>query len=239
MNGQAGFGATLAGDIVAGLDGGVDVGVCPPYPLLPEVLARAAGSALSVGAQACHHEAAGAFTGAVSAPMLASFGLSFVLAGHSERRERFGATPDVVQASTVAALRAGLDVILCVGERLEDRESGRHEEVVRGQLGHALEALDDADLTHLTLAYEPVWAIGTGLTASPDQARDMHAVLRRLVLEQRGATRAGALRILYGGSVKPANARALLSQQGIDGALVGGASLKAPDFLDIIGAAVL
>lgn len=236
--------ADSAESLVAGVRAGlpetadVDVAVCPPYPFLSSVVAAARGSALGVGAQTCHHATSGAFTGAVSAAMVRSVGVTFTLVGHSERRSLFGEDDAAVRKNLDAALEAGLGVILCVGESLEQREARRHEAVVTEQVKAALEGLDQAALGRVTVAYEPVWAIGTGRTATPAQAAAMHAVIRKVVGELHGDETAAALRILYGGSVKPANAGELLSQDEINGALVGGASLKAEDFLAIVKAAL-
>jgi triosephosphate isomerase len=182
-------------------------------------------------------ETQGAFTGQVSAPMLVDAGCRYVLVGHSERRQFFGDTDEAVQKKTRAALAAGLHPVVCVGETLPERESGRTLDVVGRQVRAALSGLDASQIGRLTVAYEPVWAIGTGKTASSAQAQEVHAALRAILRELAPAA-ADSIRILYGGSVKPDNASELLSQPDVDGALVGGASLKALDFAGIIQGAL-
>jgi triosephosphate isomerase len=209
--------------------GDVVVGVAPPFPFLEAVGAALAGSPVELVAQDVHPEPKGAFTSAVSAPMLASLGVARVIVGHSERRAHFGDDDATVARKLRAALAEGLGPILCVGERLEQRESGDHQPVVRAQVEAALKGLDAEGLAKVVVAYEPVWAIGTGKTATPEQAGEMHRFLRGVVQEL-----GGELPILYGGSVKPANADALAATPGIDGVLVGGASLAADSFVPII-----
>jgi triosephosphate isomerase len=212
---------------------GPEVVVCPPLTLLPAALLIASGSEVAVGAQNCHWADAGAFTGEVAAPMLAELGAQWVIVGHSERRQHFGETDETAAARAKAAQRAGLSVIFCLGETLEQRDAGETFAVLERQ-GAALAGLDPA---LLAVAYEPVWAIGTGRNATPAQAQEAHAALRRRAGELLGAEAARTLRILYGGSVKPDNALSLLAQPDVDGALVGGASLDVEGFCAIIHAA--
>lgn len=226
--------ALLDGLMGGALPAAVEIAVCPAYVHLAQVLAHCAGSAVEVGAQDCSHMRSGAFTGEVSAEMLCDQGCRWVILGHSERRQYHSESDDLVAAKLKAAVQAGLGPIVCVGETREQRESGEAEAVVGRQLAGALG--DQADLSGMVVAYEPVWAIGTGLTATPQQAQDMHAYIRAQ-LEAFPALDAEATRILYGGSVKPENAAELFGQPDIDGALVGGASLVAEDFLAIIDAA--
>jgi triosephosphate isomerase len=211
-----------------------DVAVCPSHVHLAQARALCAGSPVAVGAQDCSHMAEGAFTGDVSALMLADLGCALVLIGHSERRQYQLESDQLLAAKLAAAVRAGLQPVLCVGETLEERENGDAESVVSRQLHGALG--DQASLQGLVVAYEPVWAIGTGLTATPDQAQDMHAFIRA-ELETVAGLDPQATRILYGGSVKSGNAAQLFAQADIDGALVGGAALDAAEFRKIIDAA--
>jgi len=214
-----------------------DVALCPAAVSIHAVRDVIAGTKLALGAQNVHWKTSGAFTGELSGDMLTACGVEYVIIGHSERRQYFGETDETVNQRLKAALAAGLKPIVCVGETLEERESGVTEKVVKRQVEGALDGFSAADLKTLTLAYEPVWAIGTGKTATPDQAQEVHAVIRKLLAEKLGSEMAEACRIQYGGSVNPGNAKTLLSQPDIDGALVGGASLKAPDFTAIIQAA--
>jgi triosephosphate isomerase len=209
---------------------GPEVVVCPPLTLLPAALLIASGSEVAVGAQNCHWADAGAFTGEVAAPMLAELGAQWVIVGHSERRQHFGETDETAAARAKAAQRAGLSVIFCLGESLAQRDAGETLAVLERQSA-ALAGLDPA---LLAVAYEPVWAIGTGRNATPAQAQEAHAALRRRAGELLGAEAGGTLRILYGGSVKPDNALSLLAQPDVDGALVGGASLDVEGFCAII-----
>jgi triosephosphate isomerase len=215
----------------------VDVAVAPPFLAIPEVVARFKHSGLHVAAQNVHAEASGAFTGEISAEMLRAAGVTYCLVGHSERRQIFGETDADAEKKVHAALRAGLLPILCVGETLAEREAGQAELVVRRQLAAALGRLSADQLPSVTLAYEPVWAIGTGKVASPAQAQEMHATIREWLAERYPAFVPRSVRVLYGGSVKASNAAGLLSQPDIDGALVGGASLVAEEFLGIIAGA--
>ena len=219
---------------------GVQVGVAPVFTALHAVAKRLEGSALAVCGQDCHWESTGAWTGEVSAPMLADAGATWAIVGHSERRQFFGDTSAIVGNKAKAALAAGLGVIVCVGELLAERDAGRTLAVVDEQLAGALGGLDAEarDLaTRLVIAYEPVWAIGTGRTATPGQAQEVHAHIRARLTERFGGDIASTMRIQYGGSVKPANAEALMAEADIDGALVGGASLEAADFIAIVKAA--
>jgi triosephosphate isomerase len=211
-----------------------DVVVCAPFVYLC-TLGRSLAPA-ELGAQDLSERTAGAFTGDVSGEMLADVGCRWVIAGHSERRQLHGESDAVVAAKAARALAAGLRPIVCVGETLEEREAGRTEAVVTAQLAAVLDAIGPEGLSRGALAYEPVWAIGTGRNATPAQAQDVHRALRAQVTQQDAAVAKG-LRILYGGSVKPANAAELFSQQDIDGGLIGGASLSAADFLAICAAA--
>lgn len=213
-----------------------EVGVCPPALALASVAKVLSGTAVAVGGQNCHQEDSGAFTGEVSASMLKDAGAGFVLVGHSERRQYYKESNELLSAKLRAALEVGLQVIFCVGESLKEREANDQEAVVGGQVRAVLTGLTDEQMASVRVAYEPVWAIGTGRTASPEQAGAMHVFIRGVLTELFGQERAQSTPILYGGSVKPANAVALLGTEGIDGALVGGASLKAQDFLSIIAA---
>ncbi len=212
---------------------GPEVVVCPPFTLLPAAVLIATGSEVAVGAQNCHWEDKGAFTGEVAPAMLAELGVRWVIVGHSERRQYFGEGDATAGARAKAAQRAGLDVIFCLGETLGQREAGETLAVLERQ-GTAIEGLDPA---RLALAYEPIWAIGTGKTATAAQAQEAHAALRRRAGELFGEPAAAGLRILYGGSVKPDNAAVLLGEEDVDGALVGGASLDVEGFWAIIHAA--
>jgi len=213
---------------------GVEVGVCPPACYLEAVLAAARGTPLVVGGQNLYFEASGAFTGEVSGPMLKDLGCTYVIIGHSERRHVFGEPDAMVSKKVHAALAAGLRPILCVGELLEERQAGRTEAVVRRHVETGLAGVAKAQAHGVVIAYEPVWAIGTGLTATPDQAQEVHAFIRGLLTNLYDADLAQAVRIQYGGSVKPENTKDLLARPDIDGALVGGASLKADGFAAII-----
>jgi triosephosphate isomerase len=212
-----------------------EVVICPPYLALSEVVERSRGSAVRVAAQNMHEDDYGAFTGEVSAPMLAEIDVDAVLLGHSERRQLFGETDEALARKVPAALAAGLEPILCVGESEEARDAGQTEGVLESQLQADLAAVDSADLARVVIAYEPIWAIGTGRTATPEQAEEAIAFIRGVVRRRDAA--ADEVRILYGGSVKPANAGELLGRVEIDGALVGGASLDPDDFAAIVEAA--
>jgi triosephosphate isomerase len=216
-------------------DAAADVAVCPSFVHIPQALTLCSGTGLDVGAQDCSHLQSGAYTGEVSAAMLRDLGCAWVLVGHSERRQYHGESDDLLEAKLAAAVEAGLKPVLCVGETLEQRENGEAEAVVSGQLKGAL--ANQGRLDGLVVAYEPVWAIGTGVTATPGQAQDMHAFVRAQLGEIDAVGGADRIRLLYGGSVKPGNAAELFAQPDIDGALVGGASLVAEDFLAIVAAA--
>jgi triosephosphate isomerase len=230
--------AREAGEVVRTLRGlvdgvqGVDVCVCPPYTALVAAVEAAKGSCIQVGAQDCYWEKEGAFTGEVSVPMLAELGVSQVIVGHSERRQFFGETDATVDKKIGAVLAHGLSCIGCLGETLKEREAGQTlavlERQVRGGFARHLSS------PRLVVAYEPVWAIGTGKTATPAQAQEAHAFLRQLVGQLAGPAVAASLRILYGGSVKPDNIAALMAQPDLDGALVGGASLDPASFAKIV-----
>lgn len=211
-----------------------EVAVFPPFVYLDEVARTLAGSNVRVGAQNCCDEASGAFTGEISADMLLDVGAELVILGHSERRHVYGETDELVNKKVLHALEVGLDVILCVGERLEEREAGQTEPVVRRQLSVGLRGVSPDDIARVTVAYEPVWAIGTGLNATPAQAGLVHSYLRGLLLGLFGEGVARATRIQYGGSVKADNVGALLAASDVDGALVGGASLELAKFLPIV-----
>jgi triosephosphate isomerase (TIM) len=215
----------------------VEVAVCPPSLYLDAVGKALAGSTVGLGAQNCYHEAKGAFTGEISPAMLVDLGCRYVILGHSERRAIFKESSHDVNRKVSAALGAGLTPIVCVGETLEERKANRTTAVVREQIEHSLANLTGEQLAQLVIAYEPVWAIGTGVVATPDQAEDVHADLRRLLALRYTAEVAAGVRIQYGGSVNADNAASLLGQPNIDGALVGGASLKADGFLAIVAAA--
>jgi len=239
MNKTASEAAALIDGIKAELEGvtGVDVVVCPPATDLKDAAAAVEGSTIGLGAQNVHWEESGAFTGEVSAAMLKDLGVTYVIIGHSERRQYFGETDETVNKRTKAALAAGLIPLVCVGETLEERDSGQMESIVVNQVKEGLADLGD-DLGKVVVAYEPVWAIGTGRTASPAQAQEVHALIRRTLAEISSGDVANTIRIQYGGSMKPDNAVELLSQPDIDGGLIGGAALKADSFAAIVKAAV-
>lgn len=216
----------------------VEVAVCPPSVYLSEVAGALKGTRIGLGAQNMHHEKEGAFTGEVSGTMLRDIGCSHVVLGHSERRQFFGETDKSVNQKCLAALAIGLTPIVCIGETLAEREAGDTTRIIDEQCRGSLAGLSAEQANQLVIAYEPVWAIGTGKTATPQQAEEVHAHIRQLLVELFGAPTANALRIQYGGSVKADNAAELLRQPNIDGALVGGASLKADGFVAIVKAAV-
>ena len=211
------------------------LGLCPPFVYLAEVVAALAGTRIAVGGQTCRPEAQGAFTGETSARMVKDVGASHVIVGHSERRRLFGESDSEIRARLDAALAAGLDVIFCLGETLEERNGGRTDEVVLRQLEAGVRGLPGDTLARqVTIAYEPVWAIGTGLTATPAQAQQVHARLRRQLADLAGSDAAARTTIQYGGSVKPENIADLFASPDVDGALVGGASLEFPLFAAIV-----
>ena len=234
MHGSRASVEALLGGLIDGLadEPGADVAVCPSYVHVAQALGLCAGSAIGVGAQDCSHMASGAFTGEVSAEMLADMGCTWVILGHSERRQYHAESDELVAAKLTAAVAAGLQPIVCVGETREQREAGEAEAVVGGQLAGAL--ANQSSLANLVVAYEPVWAIGTGLTASPEQAQEIHAFIRETLGSSYGSDIAQGITILYGGSVKPGNAAEIFSKPDVDGGLIGGASLKADDFIGII-----
>jgi len=237
MHKTAGEAVQLVRELRDRLKTQAQVAVAPPFTALAAVKAELQGSSIQLFAQNCHSEKQGAFTGEVSAPMLVDAGCDGVILGHSERRHSFGETDEGVNRKLHAALQAKLHPIVCVGETLQEREGGRAWEVVSRQVRGALTGLGADSIGRCTLAYEPVWAIGTGKTATTVQAQEVHAQIRALLRELAGAAVADAVRIQYGGSVKPENAADLLGQPDIDGALVGGASLKADDFARIVAGA--
>jgi triosephosphate isomerase len=211
-----------------------EIVVCPPYTSVDAAIACSKGSNVAIGVQNVHWKAEGAFTGEISAPMLLSLGVTHVIVGHSERRQYFGETDDTVNLRLKTALEAGLNAICCVGEVLEEREAGLTDDVLRRQCVRAFHAISAKKAGKLVVAYEPVWAIGTGKTATPEIAAQAHSVIRREAAEVFGEEFAAKLRILYGGSVKPDNASVLMAQEEVDGALVGGASLDAKSFAAIV-----
>ena len=237
MNGSAASAAELLSGIKAGMGAirKTEVLVCPPFPYLTMAAAALTGSGVAVGAQNACTEASGAFTGEVSAAMLKDVGCTYVILGHSERRQYFGDSDAIVAKKYAQVLAAGLTPILCVGETLEERERGETQAVVARQLDGVMETAGVEAIARGVIAYEPVWAIGTGRTATPEQAQEVHAFLRARVAAKSAEVAAG-LRILYGGSMNPGNAMDLMSQPDIDGGLIGGASLKAADFLAICAA---
>ena len=216
---------------------GVGVGVAPVFTALQAVAKRLEGTQIATCAQDCHWEARGAWTGEVSPGHVADAGGTWVIVGHSERRQFFGDTSDSVGKKARAVLAAGLGAIVCIGETLAERDGGRTLAVVDEQLAGALAGIDASAAPRLVIAYEPVWAIGTGRTATPAQAQEVHAHIRARLADRLGAVAADAIRIQYGGSVKPSNAEALMAEKDIDGALVGGASLEVADFIAIVKAA--
>jgi triosephosphate isomerase len=211
-----------------------EVVICPTYPSLEVAAEATEGTRVEIGAQNMHWAKEGAFTGEVSGPMLVAVGVKWVLVGHSERRQFFGETNETVLKRTLAALEFGLQPIVCVGERLEERESGNTEAVLTAQFREGIARLSSEQLARIVIAYEPVWAIGTGRTATPEIAADAHRALRAQVQADYGKEAAAAVRILYGGSVKPDNVRSLMAQPEIDGVLVGGASLDPIGFASIV-----
>lgn len=212
----------------------VDIVVAPVYTALGKVAATIAGSNIQLAAQNCYPEPQGAFTGEVSPPLLKDVGCQYVIIGHSERRQLFGESDEMVNSKAHALAKADLGIILCIGETLEERETDRMFDVLRRQVRVGLKNLKADQMAAVVIAYEPVWAIGTGKTASDEQAQEVHAFIRALLSELYDEKTAAATRILYGGSVKPENVDNLMSQPDVDGALVGGASLKAADFARIV-----
>jgi triosephosphate isomerase len=230
----------LAAEVVRGLgaEERVRVAVCPPFPYLLRVADVLRGSRVALGAQNLYPESEGAFTGEVSPAMLVDVGCRYIILGHSERRHKLGEADDFINRKVRKAVATGLEVILCVGETLAEREANRTENVLDGQTTKGLAGLSAADMARVTIAYEPVWAIGTGRNATPEQAEQAHAFLRGRIGELFGEKAGRDVLIQYGGSVKPENAAGLLGQPDVDGALVGGASLKADQFLAIVRAGI-
>ncbi len=240
MNLNASEGADLASQVVSmfGHQTEVSVCVCPAFTALEAVSNAVNESNIRLGAQNMHFESSGAYTGEVSAEMLRHLYCNFVILGHSERRQYFGEDEVIVNKKTKAALAANLKPIVCIGETLEEREAGRVNEVIKTQAEGALAGISAEQAENLVIAYEPVWAIGTGKTATPEMAEEVHAEIRCLLASLFGEETAEKVRILYGGSMKPGNAAELLAQKNIDGGLIGGASLKANDFAGIVEAAI-
>ena len=232
--------ATLR-EIVAGATAvpDVDLAIMPPFPMLGDLAEISHQSAVALGAQNMHWEPSGAFTGEVHGALLRDFGCEFVILGHSERRALFGETDEMVRAKVLSAIDLQLKPVVCVGETLTQRDEGRTLDVVRAQFLAALGGHDEAAMQEMVIAYEPVWAIGTGKVATPEQAEQVHADLREMLKTEYNPKISDTIRILYGGSVKPDNAAELLGQANIDGALVGGASLQAASFLAIASSAVV
>ncbi|QNN25183.1 triose-phosphate isomerase [Planctomycetales bacterium ZRK34] len=229
--------ALIAGLADAGLPDSVETVVCPAFPYLAAAAKQLEGTGIMLGAQDVYYEANGAFTGEVSCSMLKDIGVQWVLTGHSERRHVIGETDVMVNAKTRAALDAGLSVILCIGEKIEQREANQTDAINAGQLAYGLAGVSAEDLSRVVIAYEPVWAIGTGKTASTEDAEKAHAAIRGVLANLYDQSAADAMRIQYGGSCKPGNAAELFSQPDIDGGLIGGAALKVADFKAIIEAA--
>ncbi len=242
MNTDSHISVNLAKSIISGslevAGHSVDVALCPPFVYLQAVAIALSTSSIALGAQDIYTESKGAFTGEISASMLKDVGCTYALCGHSERRHVIGETDELVNKKVTAAISGGILPILCVGELIEQRQASQTTEVVTRQINKGLAGLNDEKVSAVTLAYEPVWAIGTGLTATPQQAQEVHALIRELIGRIYDSALADEIRILYGGSAKPDNAADLMRQPDVDGLLVGGASLNADDFLAIIKAAV-
>lgn len=241
MNTTQAEGVALAKALVAdiGSVNEMDLAVCPPFVYLPAVAGALKGGKIALGAQDMYYENNGAFTGEISGAMLKDVGCRYVIIGHSERRHVIGETDEMTNNKTVKALADGLLPILCVGELLEERRTEQTLEVVSRQVKIGLEGISRGDAAKITVAYEPVWAIGTGVTATPQQAQEVHAMIRGLLAELYDSATAEQIRIQYGGSVKPSNAGELLALPDVDGALVGGVSLKAADFVGIVRAGLV
>ena len=236
MNTMPAEGADLASAIVnesKSLPQEVELIVAPPFTHLYQVARNIEGSRVRLAAQNCADKKSGAYTGEVSASMIRSLGCEYVILGHSERRQYYGETSETLNEKMALAFENGLSPIYCVGEKLEEREAGKHFEVVARQIEEVLFGLDDEKISKVVIAYEPVWAIGTGKTATAEQAQEIHAFIRSRISERFGRGIADDMTILYGGSCKPANAKELFACRDIDGGLIGGASLKAPDFIAI------
>jgi triosephosphate isomerase len=235
----AASGSSLVDAVVNGItDDAVRVAVCPPFPYLSIIAQRLRDTSVALGAQNCYPAKEGAFTGEVSPSMLKDVGCKYVIIGHSERRHVLGESNAFINQKVKSALDANLTVIFCIGEKLDDRDANRTNDVLREQLIEGLRGVEWNAIQNVVIAYEPVWAIGTGRNATPEQAQEAHAFIRQLISQQFSPEIAKDLVIQYGGSVKPDNAAALMSQPDVDGALVGGASLQAESFLSIVRAAV-
>ena len=241
MNTDLASATQLAKDLATGVGGAsdkVDLLVCPPAVYLASVSEAIAGSGIALGGQDAWHEKPGAYTGEIAIEMLQDVGCSYVILGHSERRHVIGENDELINKKVHSALQGGIKAVLCVGELLSEREANQTEAVLDAQMAGGLKGIDAAAMANVVIAYEPVWAIGTGVTATPDQAEGAHQHLRSWLASNYNSDVAEATQILYGGSVKPDNAATLVGQSNVDGALVGGASLKADLFLPIINAAV-
>ena len=242
MNTDSQSSLNLAGAITAGSSDiagkSISVAVFPPSIYLPSVFKALNTSNIAVGAQNFYFEPDGAFTGEISVAMLKDVGCTYALCGHSERRHVIGENDELINKKVAAAITGGILPVLCVGELLDEREASKTNDVITRQINKGLDGLSAEKISAVTIAYEPVWAIGTGLTATPQQAQEAHELIRKLLTEMYDTQLAEEIRILYGGSVKPGNAQELMGQKDVDGVLVGGASLKADDFLNIIRAAV-
>ncbi len=219
---------------VEGLSDKIDIAVCPPFTTLDRISTILKGSGVSLGAQNLSDKASGAYTGEISAAMLLDLGVKYVIIGHSERRQYYGETDELISKKAKFALGAGLLPIVCIGETLQEREAGKMSNVITTQFKGSLAGLTAEDMLKTTIAYEPVWAIGTGKTASPDQAQEVHALIRKLLVDTFGKAVADKVIVQYGGSVKADNAKELMAKPDIDGALVGGASLDAEGFSALI-----
>ena len=238
MNKTATQAAQLIDELIPAVkDAGCEVVICTPFTSLVTALEKTKGTNIHVGAENVHFEASGAYTGEISADMLVDLGVEYVITGHSERRQYFAETDETVNKRTLAALNAGLKVIVCVGENLTQREQGVTEELVRMQTKIALQGVTAEQMANLIIAYEPVWAIGTGRTATADQAQEVCAAIRKVLAELYGQAVADATTIQYGGSMNAKNCEELVSKKDVDGGLIGGASLKAADFAVIVSAA--
>lgn len=233
MNGSLAMNTELLGGVRSGLSGiSCDLAVCVPFPYLAQCQSLLEETVVVLGAQDVSSHAVGAYTGQVSTRMLLDFGCRYAIVGHSERREFCGETDEVVADKVQRALAGGLTPILCVGETLEEKEDGRTQEIVGNQINAVLKVLEDREVSGIVVAYEPIWAIGTGKTPTPEMAEEVHAMIRNLLVS-RNAEAGSRVRILYGGSMKPSNAAGFLEMPDIDGGLIGGAALKAQDFLAI------
>ncbi|TVQ50580.1 MAG: triose-phosphate isomerase [Saprospirales bacterium] len=229
----------LVNEILDGItNANCDILFIPPFTHIPTLSTLIHDKeSVFIGAQNCHYESSGAFTGEISPEMLKDLNVDFVVLGHSERRQYFGENDKLINQKIKSALSQNLKVIYCCGESISEREAGKHKDLIEMQISAAFSGISELELSKIVIAYEPIWAIGTGKTASPDQAQDMHNFIRVLLSNMYSESAGEKLRILYGGSVKGSNAQELLNRTGIDGALVGGASLKVDEFCKIIGAA--